>query len=364
MCAAVGRGTRSSQTCFRMAAFGSDRTGDSQLSPHGKIRLDSDLILGLQEDLASSCLATMLAVRKPRPAGVQGHRGTNGSDHWQPSFSDSMPMKPPARPSWQRRLASIKARTVENCLAVELSSSEYDAAIVARFRRSLSHDLLTAWSPILGPSNSTSVARCEGMVGGSLFSSHEYPWPASGAGWAEPILQVSMTHINRMAGEPLGEGLLQLWMQGLDGHIRVIPWDAIRESCLTPEPQERQTTFSRMARVGYPITGYSSPYIYASNDMEEDVESYLDGFDIKKSIQADLKELVSMGKQQRASILLRSISFMGSFNSIQYSPGDIGRTIVALESGPYFGWGDSGNGQIALCADPGESAFRFHWQNC
>lgn len=129
------------------------------------------------------------------------------------------------------------------------------------------------------------IDRTRPMFSGPLCTSTDHPWPhrPDGLGLLTPILQVYLEDISRIAGENLGDGLLQLWTgENFESSIRIIPSNEVTPSRLTDLPSEipdPEETFSSIKsaierdlglygpkstlddNICYHLLGFSSPLL-------------------------------------------------------------------------------------------------------
>ncbi|ARU18289.1 hypothetical protein [Croceicoccus marinus] len=86
------------------------------------------------------------------------------------------------------------------------------------------------------------------MVAGPLYTSPEFPWPSNDGLHLEPILQLDLDWLSAESGRNVGQGLVQVWMDGSDSLTRVLPGHSVTLDQLTPPPLARPLTefdFSR-----------------------------------------------------------------------------------------------------------------------
>lgn len=106
-----------------------------------------------------------------------------------------------------------------------------------------------AWKEI----DSKKIDRCASMLSGPLFTSIEYPWPKlsewrNGAkvpaeGFCEPILQIDMNLISRVARRNFEPGVVQVWMDDQDSVVRFCPLVLSRVKLSPPFPLRSPTFF-------------------------------------------------------------------------------------------------------------------------
>lgn len=221
----------------------------------------------------------------------------------------------------------------------------------------------------------TQMDRVKSLISGPLFTSELHPWPTSDDGKPlEPICQLNLTDAGSVAEISLGNGLLQLWMDGISGKLREIPHHDVHLDSLTDVPDEI-TSFvweSPMAdrfygtanpwTHGYVITGVRRRILTIPSRLTSLVEDRSQKFSAKavEKAFASLEKLRESGGMSAPSP--GELSYFGNFNPIQYDESERPDTLFLMESGDIFTWGDCGNAQIFYHYNPsGKLEFSFDW---
>lgn len=93
--------------------------------------------------------------------------------------------------------------------------------------------------------------RMGSLVAGPLYTNREFPWPTNDGVHLEPILQLDLDWLSAQVGRDVGEGLVQVWMDGHESLIRNLPRHAIAPDQMTPPPLARHLTESDFSRNVY-----------------------------------------------------------------------------------------------------------------
>lgn len=220
----------------------------------------------------------------------------------------------------------------------------------------------------------TPEQRLETMFSGPLFTSEAHPWPMDKKGNPlEPICQIDLTLPSQISGLLLGDGLLQVWMDGVDGRIRLLARDEVGLRALTEVPakiRDHVWHHTKAMRVygqsepwthGHVITGVYEPVLTIP-------ETLVNAFDEKPEFSG--KRLNKIFDEMEISLQNDAlidqgpgeIGFFGNFSNIQYREIDCPDALLVMESGDIFLWGDCGNAQIFYEFDKeGKPNFSFDW---
>ncbi len=220
--------------------------------------------------------------------------------------------------------------------------------------------------------------RLETMFSGPLFTSEAYPWPTDKNDRPlEPICQIDLRIPSEKSGLPLGDGMLQLWMGGVDGRLRLISRQEVQAENLTPVPafaKEYVWPLSRGFRLfkksdpwteGYAMTAVYHPVLTVPGSLVTAYQNYSRDVPGKRlSIAFDVMEEALQDEE----IIYQSpgeIGFFGNFSNIQYSEIECPDTLMIIESGApngIFLWGNCGNAQIFYeFTKEGAVEFSFSW---
>lgn len=112
------------------------------------------------------------------------------------------------------------------------------------------------------------VDRTVSMLSGPFFTSKKYPIPTVSNEMLYPIVQLDLRLASAAIGEPLGDGLLQLWYDTNldDGTVRVIPRSEVETSKATPFNLVPATAFD-----GFPL-----PSDWKSDPLGKDVQVFVE----------------------------------------------------------------------------------------
>lgn len=225
--------------------------------------------------------------------------------------------------------------------------------------------------------------RTKPMIAGPLFTSDAHPWPILDGKLREPVAQIDLGEVGRLASTDLGEGLLQLWVgPKWDDHlIRIIPTDALASAAVSPVPEcitddyfgggPDSPIFSVRAFGSWPsknsngikeaweIVGTAPKVLswptHIKNESDDpDLEQYLRSPDY-----GIIAQFLALLPDDSPS---PSHHFLGNFYPVQYTAEDSPPTLLGLESEDPFLWGDHGNAQVwHEIANGGEVSFGFNW---
>ena len=220
----------------------------------------------------------------------------------------------------------------------------------------------------------TPEQRLGTMFSGPLFTSEVHPWPMDKKGNPlEPICQIDLTLPSQISGLLLGDGLLQVWMDGVDGRIRLIAMGEVGLSTLTPVPENIRDHVWRHPKAmhvygksdawthGHVVTGVYEPVLTIP-------ETLVNAFDEKPDFPG--KKLNAIFDAMESALQEcdnndqgpGQIGFFGNFSNIQYREIECPDALLVLESGDIFLWGDCGNSQIFYEFDKeGKPKFSFDW---
>lgn len=209
--------------------------------------------------------------------------------------------------------------------------------------------------------------RIKSMLSGPFFTSNKYPIPEVSSEMLYPIVQVDLRVASSIIGEPLGDGLLQLWydINAFKGVVRVIPRPEVEMPMSTEfsfTPPKKFDGFPLPSSWGsdpsgnqvrvmskYKSTGISSQPEYATiylNDVSENYE-----------LPDDLFALVNDFERTTNGKSSSSVHMFGTFYPIQYSAADVGMKCLFHIAGD---WGSSGNAQVFYdIAKNGTVSFAF-----
>ena len=220
----------------------------------------------------------------------------------------------------------------------------------------------------------TPKERLATMFSGPLYTSELHPWPVNKRGKPfEPICQIDLTIPSQLSGLMLGDGLLQLWMDGVFGCLRLLPKHEVQISALTPVADSvinHVWNHPKAMRLhgtndpwlqGHCVSAVLDPVLTIPQTLVSrfDERPELSGkmlnaaFDAMESaLQAD--SAISRGAGQ--------FGFFGNFYNIQYDEIDCPEALLLMETGDVFSWGDCGNAQIFYEFDKGGKVkFSFDW---
>jgi hypothetical protein len=224
----------------------------------------------------------------------------------------------------------------------------------------------------------TQEDRLETLFSAPLFTSQAYPWPTDKKGNPlEPICQIDLRIPSELSGLVLGDGVLQLWMDGVDGRLRLIPRQEVEADNLTSVPacaQEYVWPLSKGFRLfkksdpwreGYVMTAVYQPVLTVPESLVPAYENYsrdVPGKRLSMAFDAmeealQHEEIVCQGAGE--------LGFFGNFSNIQYREIECPETLMIMESGApngIFLWGGSGNAQIFYeLSKEGAVEFSFSW---
>ncbi len=216
--------------------------------------------------------------------------------------------------------------------------------------------------------------RISSMLSGPFFTSTDHPWPVDAKGTPlEPICQIDLTLPSEISGLALGDGLLQVWMDGVEGRLRCILERDAQVDKLTDVPQAAKDHIWPLAKGrslfeqtdlwthGYLMTGIYEPVITIPSGLTVDLDRLPCDIPNKPIVSAiaALNDALAEDIESRST---GSICFFGNFDSIQYREIDCPEALLLMESGDIFLWGDCGNAQVFY--EPkksGEIEFSFEW---
>lgn len=268
------------------------------------------------------------------------------------------------------------AKILANKIAHTMSRFEKESDEWEELERLRNTFLAFRWAyPIkLKPIRSEKCDRTQGMIGGPLFTSSEFPWPEKDGRYREPIAQFYLEDVGLLIENDLGNGLLQLWVgpEYNDYLIRTVPISAISAENLTAYPPEiigdyfehspfyagfeawpeKDCKVYKIAGIKNKVLSWDSLINFAADDTSFD-ENY------GKELADELTAFAALIPQDLPAT---EPHFFGNFSLIQYDVSMMPRTLLALEGGPCFLWGDCGNAQIFYDhKEDGTTDFSFSW---
>lgn len=259
----------------------------------------------------------------------------------------------------------------------------------------------------------TEIDRCASMLSGPLFTSTKHPWPKLSEsrngdkvqveGFCEPILQIQMDLLSRVAGQRFKRGLVQVWMDGCDSVVRFIPERDAQADALGPVPADVLDFFSNGAPPDRNIyRDWSEPHAVAPwlrsafccdqfcnpfHEYPEALEYFLEdlGWNNLKVSDSELERLNVVASELHHDLLLsdgQPINYMTSTErnlSKGIQMGTIFGRLRSVQEDTYaffncaavplidvsdpsnvFYWGD-GTAQLLTSADEPGTQFRFEW---
>ena len=216
--------------------------------------------------------------------------------------------------------------------------------------------------------------RTQPLISGPLYTSEKYPWPMSKFGQPlEPICQLNLAEAGSVAQVNLGNGLLQLWMDGIDGVLREIHNDDVSLNFLTVVPAEitkfvwKHTMADRFHEStdpwthGYVISGTRKRVLTIPSTLVN-----LDLFEPEFTCNSVDKAYALVETLNKNGCLSPpnpgKFSYFGNFDTIQYNEAEKDDALFLMESGDIFTWGDCGNAQIFYqILQDGKVEFSFDW---
>lgn len=220
--------------------------------------------------------------------------------------------------------------------------------------------------------------RLSAMFSGPLYTDEAYPWPHEKKGTPfEPICQVDLAIPSELSGTFFGDGLLQLWIEdSTEGRLRLIPREHVQESRLTPPPPsatnhvwpnpkafelfEQRSTWTH----GYTVSAIRPPVLTIPDTLVSAFDE-LPSFVGQRLAQAFAKMEQALQDEAVVGQHPGEIGFFGNFSTIQYDSINHPETLLIMESGEIFMWGDHGNAQIFY--EPNKAGafdFSFEWSCC
>lgn len=259
----------------------------------------------------------------------------------------------------------------------------------------------------------TEIDRCDSMLSGPLFTSTQHPWPkltearndkrVEVEGFCEPILQINMDLLTRVAGQRFEKGLVQVWMDGYDSVVRFIPERDVQGGALHPVPAQVLDFFSNGPRRdrniyrdwsdSHPVAPWLRSAFYCDelckpfHEYPEALEYFLEdlGWSDLEVSDAELERLNAIASELHDRLIeldgrqvdnkpskKRTLSkgmqigkLFGRFRSVQedtYAFFDCAAIplIDVSDSNGIFYWGN-GTAQLITPSDEPGAKFRFEW---
>lgn len=226
----------------------------------------------------------------------------------------------------------------------------------------------------LKPITAVKCDRTQGLIGGPLFTSQEFPWPEKEGRYREPIAQFYLEEVGPLEREDLGEGLLQLWVgPGREDYlIRVIPSSVVSADAVSAWPIEIKDDYFEKSEfyAGWAAWPEQGKKVYNISCVDGKVlnwdtlvnfaaDDLSFGERFGKNLEEDISSFTAIIPQDLPST---EPHFFGNFSLIQYDVSLVPRTLLALEGKPCFLWGDYGNAQIFYARkEDGGVDFSFSW---
>lgn len=252
----------------------------------------------------------------------------------------------------------------------------------------------------------TKINRRAQMISGPLFTSYRHPWPVRAhGGYCEPMIQLDLEFLSQKVGFSLGSGLLQLWMDGLDGLVRVVPRQEVVTAQVTPVDENVRVYFAHRSnhagnayrdwpndhsvapwlQTPFSFRGLSAPVHevpaqleFGLNDIENgEFSDLISDPSIAEIASCHLKALMALDSRYLRSLRrsIRSlrttengpqpvISLFGKFRQVQWGPaeGPLGAELVLADIGENdFFWFNYGNAQIYTDLEKPGERFWFDW---
>ncbi len=277
------------------------------------------------------------------------------------------------RPGGVIAAANNLVASIDACLSGDAKISEAETAMLEEIRDAASR---IKWTyPVKYNFRKLSRKnRTQPLISGPLYTSEKYPWPMGKAGQPlEPICQLNLAETGSVAQIELGNGLLQLWMDGSDGVLREIPNDDVSLDLLAVVPEEitkfvwKHTMADRIYESmdpwthGYVITGTGKRALTIPSTLIN-----LDLFEPEFTCKSVDKAYFSLDRLKKNGMLSPSdsghFSYFGNFDPIQYNESEKDDALFLMESGDIFTWGDCGNAQLFYrIIQDGKVEFSFDW---
>lgn len=218
--------------------------------------------------------------------------------------------------------------------------------------------------------------RLKTMFSGPLYTSDLHPWPVDKKGQPlEPICQIDLTIPSRLSSTRLGDGLLQLWMDGAHGHLRLLPQNCVRLTSLTSVPSwigDYVWKHPKALRLKGKCTYWNEGYLVDAIDRPVLTvpDTLVAAMDERPTISGKLLNLAfdalenALKSEDLSDESLCELGLFGNFANIQYREIDRPDTLLVMESGALFTWGDCGNAQIFYRINSdGSVSFSFDWSS-
>jgi hypothetical protein len=246
---------------------------------------------------------------------------------------------------------------------------------IDKFREAADH---LRWSyPLRCKLRKVSAAdRLKTMFSGPLYTSDLHPWPLGKKGQPlEPICQIDLTIPSRLSSTRLGDGLLQLWMDGFQGHLRIVPKNCVKLTSLTSVSSliaNYVWKHPKALRLMGKCTSWNDGYLV--NAIDRPVltvpDTLVAAIDERPTIRGKLLNLAfdalehALQHQDITDEGPGELGLFGNFANIQYREIDRPDTLLIMESGALFTWGNSGNAQIFYrINNDGNVSFSFDWSS-
>lgn len=225
------------------------------------------------------------------------------------------------------------------------------------------HPLIVEWVA------TSEIDRTRPLLSGPLFTSERHPWPNEDGVWLEPIAQIDLAEVGRLGGCDRGTGLLQAWMHGFEGWLRIIPVADVRRGLLTPIPGnvlagDVQDDFNyrigedadpQWAEYSFAITGTKAPVLYPPWSFEATIHNAL-AYSLPGYVKGALRALLDALPENWSE---SAGHYFGNFDEVQFSTRDMPPTL--LELGEMFSWGDGGSGQLFYELTEQGPRFSLQW---
>jgi len=273
---------------------------------------------------------------------------------------------------------------------------EYYSLDRTSFDRPLLSDILAdanrgglAWRLVIEKVPINFVDRRKPMLKGPLFITKDFPNPTTDDGkFMIPLIQVDLRELSAIRGLPLGDGLLQAWVDE-SVHCRVIPRQVVDDQEPIPFPtridqfnehgqfyiknwmtgERSGKTLEDGERVVPMLLGYRDPFICIDLKCIDDLS--WDGF-IEECSMA-IADSPEPHEYTRLMQILQKLDndhpggdhAFGSFHHIHQSAKDLQseEVLFVFESDNFF-WGDAGNVHIMYDFQEGNPVFWAVWASC
>lgn len=252
--------------------------------------------------------------------------------------------------------------------------------------------------------------RLSTLLSGPLFTSEQHPWPrrtefaegkkVESEGYCEPLFQIELELLGKVAGRQIGTGIVQVWMDDWRPMTRLISDRDLKSSDLTPVSPKIIEFFSNGPTDGNVYREWgedqqTAPWLVSgwqyhslgraihelpttldydledlsTGQMQCDIEVDYDGSEADaQNVLDQLKKLESRYRRSNSpgdrKGLMRAGSLFGRFYSVQGYHDDFfentALTLVDLSDGDTFWWG---YGSAQLMTDSGcpGREFCFDW---